>query len=46
MSLIPISMTVGPVTSGGNMRFRSLGGQKLIKISMSAQQHCVPRIAP
>merc|ERR1711981_718353 len=45
ISLIPMSMTVGPVTSGGKMRLRAFGGQKLIKISISAQTHWVPRIA-
>lgn len=46
MSLMPMSMTVGPVTSGGKIRLRAFGGQKLIRISIRAQQHCVPNIAP
>jgi hypothetical protein len=37
--LMPMSATVGPVTIGGKNFFRSFGGQKLIKTSMSAQQH-------
>jgi hypothetical protein len=46
MRLMPIRVTVGPVTIGGKIFLSSLGGQKLIKISISAQQHWVPRIAP
>ena len=46
MRWMPMSMTVGPVTSGGKMRLRMRGGVKDMRISRSAQTHCVPRMAP
>lgn len=46
MSLTPMSMTVGPVTSGGNSFFSTLVGIKLNAISKRAQSVVVPRIAP
>lgn len=46
MSLTPMSITVGPVTSGGNNFFKTLVGMKLSAISNSAQRVVVPRIAP
>lgn len=46
INLTPTSITVGPVTSGGKIFLRSLGGIKERAISKSAQTHPVPRIAP
>lgn len=43
---IPISMTVGPVTMGGNIFFNTLGGRKLNAISRRAQTAAVPMRAP
>ncbi len=44
--LMPISMTVGPVTMGGKMRSMTLGGMKEMRISSSEQTAEVPRRAP
>lgn len=41
-----MSMTVGPVTRGGKMRFKILGEVNDMRISRSAQTHAVPMIAP
>ena len=46
INLTPTSITVGPVTRGGKIFLRSLGGIKERAISKSAQTHPVPRIAP
>lgn len=46
IKLIPINITVGPVTIGGKILSMTFGGMKLIKISSSAQQAAVPMIAP
>jgi hypothetical protein len=42
----PIRVTVGPVTSGGNILLRIFGGVKDMAISINAQMHAVPMIAP
>ena len=44
--LIPMSATVGPVTSGGKIFLRILGLVNDIPISSNAQRDAVPRIAP
>ena len=41
-----MSMTVGPVTSGGKMRLRIAGLVKERPISSKAQRQAVPRRAP
>ena len=46
MRLAPISRTVGPVTSGGKMRFRMRGLRKERPISSREQRHDVPNRAP
>ena len=46
MSFTPMSMTVGPVTSGGKIFLSSRGEVKDMAISRSAQQAPVPRMAP
>jgi hypothetical protein len=46
MRWTPMSMTVGPVTMGGNIRCRTFGGMKEIDISVSAQMAQVPINAP
>lgn len=42
MSFTPISMTVGPVTIGGKIRWRMRGGTNERPISRRAQRHDVP----
>lgn len=42
ISLTPMSMTVGPVTIGGKIRFKTFGGVKERAISRRAQRHEVP----
>lgn len=44
--LIPIRVTVGPVTRGGNNFLRYFGDVNDMRISSKAQQHAVPMIAP
>ena len=46
MSLIPMSMTVGPVTMGGSTRSRNLAGMKETRILTRAHTAEVPRMAP
>jgi hypothetical protein len=46
MRLTPMSMTVGPVTMGGNIRFRTFGDRKEINISVRAHTAQVPIKAP
>lgn len=46
IKLVPMSMTVGPVTIGGNIFWRIFGGVKLSMISNKAQIIAVPRMAP
>ncbi len=46
MSLIPINATVGPVTNGGKIFFRSLGLVNESAISSKAQRDPVPIKAP
>ena len=43
---IPMSMTVGPVTSGGKTFFKILGEVKDMRTSRRAQTHAVPIMAP
>lgn len=46
MRLMPMSMTVGPVTMGGKTRSIVLGGMKAISTSISAHTAAVPMRAP
>lgn len=46
MRFVPMSRTVGPVTSGGKIFFKYLGLVKDIPISRRAHRAAVPRIAP
>ena len=46
ISSMPMSVTVGPVTSGGKMRFSIAGRVKDSRISSRAAQQAVPRMLP
>lgn len=46
IKLTPISITVGPVTSGGKIFFSTRGGMKDIKISSRAATIAVAMMAP
>ena len=43
---MPISVTVGPVTSGGNSFFSHVGRENDRAISNNAQSEALPNIAP
>merc|ERR1712000_174035 len=46
MSLIPMSMTVGPVTIGGSTRSKNLAGMNEIRTFRRAHTADVPMMAP
>ena len=46
MRFTPINMTVGPVTIGGKIFCKNLGGKNEMRISSREQTAAVPRSAP